>query len=83
MRNFTGVPNNPLGECIYTLYKLCHDKTTSSEFRVLFLSFFFITALANNLKCMSEAFKDFSESKIKAYIWNPFRPPVNTSPHWT
>jgi len=41
MRNFTGVPNNPLGECIYTLYKLCHDKTTSSEFRVLFLSFFY------------------------------------------
>lgn len=32
------------------------------------LVFFYITALANDLKCMSKAFKDFSESKIKAYL---------------
>lgn len=40
-----------------------------SDIVPVLLSFFsFFLALANNLKCMSKAFKDFSESTIKAYL---------------
>lgn len=44
--------------------------------------FFFFFALAKNLKCMSKAFKGFSQSKIKGH---PFRPSFNTLyiTHWT
>lgn len=46
------------------IIRLC---TEYRGFQILCLFYFFF-ALANNLKCMSKAFKDFSESKIKAYL---------------